>query len=96
MLCDGVFFVAPAYPLDSVYDPTGAGDTFAGGFVGHLAAMDRVDSSTLRRAVVYGSVMASFTVEDFSLKRLARLTPDEISRRYEAFQDLTRVEGRPA
>ena len=96
MLCDGVFFMAPAYPLDSVYDPTGAGDTFAGGFVGHLAAMDRVDPATLRRAVVYGSVMASFTVEDFSLNRLARLTPDEIGHRYDAFQDLTRVEASPA
>jgi sugar/nucleoside kinase (ribokinase family) len=93
MLCDGVFFMAPAYPLDSVYDPTGAGDTFAGGFVGYLAASDRLDAPTLRRAVVYGSVMASFTVEDFSLNRLARLTRAEIGERYEAFQDLTRVEA---
>ena len=92
MLCDGAFFMAPAYPLESVYDPTGAGDTFAGGFVGYLAAMDRVDGPTMRRAVVYGSVMASFTVEDFSLNRLARLTSAEIGERYEAFQDLTRVE----
>jgi len=93
MLSDGAFFIAPAYPLDSVYDPTGAGDTFAGGFVGYLAAMDRVDAPTMRRAVVYGSVMASFTVEDFSLNRLARLTSGEIAQRYDAFQDLTRVEA---
>jgi sugar/nucleoside kinase (ribokinase family) len=93
MLSDGAFFSAPAYPLDSVYDPTGAGDTFAGGFVGYLAAMDRVDAPTMRRAVVYGSVMASFTVEDFSLNRLARLTSGEIAQRYDAFQDLTRVEA---
>lgn len=92
MFSDGVFFMVPAYPLDSVFDPTGAGDTFAGGFVGYLAAMDRVDGPTMRRAMVYGSVMASFTVEDFSLKRLTRLTSAEIGQRYDAFQDLTRVE----
>jgi sugar/nucleoside kinase (ribokinase family) len=92
MFCDGTFFMVPAYPLDSVYDPTGAGDTFAGGFVGYLAAMDRVDAATMRRAIVYGSVMASFAVEDFSLNRLVRLTSDEIGQRYDAFGDLTRVE----
>lgn len=95
MFCDNTFFMVPAYPLDSVYDPTGAGDTFAGGFVGYLASMDRVDAAAMRRAVVYGSVMASFTVEDFSLNRLARLTREEIAGRYEAFGDLTRVEAAP-
>jgi sugar/nucleoside kinase (ribokinase family) len=85
--------MVPAYPLESVYDPTGAGDTFAGGFVGYLASMDRVDAATMRRAVVYGSVMASFAVEDFSLNRLTRLTRDEIGQRYVAFGDLTRVES---
>jgi len=74
------------------YDPTGAGDTFAGGFMGYLAAQDRVDAAAMRRAVVYGSVMASFTVEDFSLKRLTRLTPADINERYTAFHDLIRVE----
>jgi sugar/nucleoside kinase (ribokinase family) len=93
MLCDGAFFMVPAYPLDSVFDPTGAGDTFAGGFVGYLAAMDRVDAPTMRRAIVYGSVMASFAVEDFSLNRLARLTSAEIGQRYDAFGDLTRVDA---
>lgn len=92
MFCDGAFFMVPAYPLDSVFDPTGAGDTFAGGFVGYLAAMDRVDAPTMRRAIVYGSVMASFAVEDFSLNRLARLTSAEIGQRYDAFGDLTRVD----
>jgi sugar/nucleoside kinase (ribokinase family) len=89
---DRLFFV-PAYPLESVYDPTGAGDTFAGGFMGYLAAQDRVDAAAMRRAVVYGSVMASFTVEDFSLKRLTRLTPADINERYTAFHDLIRVEA---
>jgi sugar/nucleoside kinase (ribokinase family) len=96
MFTGDAFFMVPAYPLESVYDPTGAGDTFAGGFVGHLAAMDRVDAATMRRAIVYGSVMASFAVEDFSLNRLTRLSRDEIVARYEAFGDLMRVEALPA
>jgi sugar/nucleoside kinase (ribokinase family) len=91
MISDGTFFIVPAYPLESVFDPTGAGDTFAGGFMGYLAAQGRADGETLRRAVVYGSVMASFTVEDFSLRRLARLTRADIDDRYTAFQDLTRL-----
>jgi sugar/nucleoside kinase (ribokinase family) len=95
MFCEGSFFMVPAYPLDSVFDPTGAGDTFAGGFVGYLASMDHVDAATMRRAIVYGSVMASFAVEDFSLNRLTRLTREEISQRFEAFGDLTRVEAAP-
>jgi sugar/nucleoside kinase (ribokinase family) len=93
MLTEGGFFVVPAYPLDSVYDPTGAGDTFAGGFMGYLASQDSLDAATVRRAVVYGSVMASFTVEDFSLERLARLKPPEISERYAAFHELIRLPG---
>lgn len=93
MISNGSFFIVPAFPLDSVFDPTGAGDTFAGGFMGYLASQDRLDTPTMRRAVVYGSVMASFTVEDFSLQRLTRLTPDEIAQRYTAFQDLIRLEA---
>jgi sugar/nucleoside kinase (ribokinase family) len=94
MLADGAFFVAPAYPLESVFDPTGAGDTFAGGFMGHLAAARDTGAASMRRAVVLGSVMASFTVEDFSLRRLARLQPAEVAERAAAFDDLTRVDGR--
>ncbi len=93
MLTASGFFVVPAYPLESVYDPTGAGDTFAGGFMGYLAAQESLDASTVRRAVVYGSVMASFTVEDFSLDRLARLKPPEIAERYAAFHELIRLPG---
>jgi len=92
MLADDTFFFVPAYPLESVYDPTGAGDTFAGGFMGYLAAQDRIDGPAMRRAVVYGSVMASFTVEDFSLTRLTRLKPADIADRYAAFHDLIRLE----
>jgi sugar/nucleoside kinase (ribokinase family) len=93
MVSDGAFFMVPAYPLDSVFDPTGAGDTFAGGFMGHLAGQDQIGAATMRRAMVYGSVMASFPVEDFSLNRLTRLTKDEIDARYRAFLDLVRLEA---
>jgi sugar/nucleoside kinase (ribokinase family) len=86
------FFVVPAYPQESVFDPTGAGDTFAGGFMGYLAFRDRTDAASVRRAMIYGSVMASFAVEDFSLNRLLRLDTRDIDRRYKEFEDLIRVE----
>jgi sugar/nucleoside kinase (ribokinase family) len=92
MVANGEVFFVPAYPLESVFDPTGAGDTFAGGFMGYLAKSDATDGSAIRRAMVYGGVMASFTVEDFSLSRLMRVTPGEIRQRYEAFHDLVRFE----
>ncbi|MBI1735994.1 MAG: bifunctional hydroxymethylpyrimidine kinase/phosphomethylpyrimidine kinase [Candidatus Rokubacteria bacterium] len=93
MVSNGAFFVIPAFPLESVYDPTGAGDTFAGGFMGYLAGQGDVTGGALRRAMVYGSVMASFTVEDFSLNRLARLRREELDERYRAFHDLVRLEA---
>jgi sugar/nucleoside kinase (ribokinase family) len=82
-------FAVPAYPLEEVVDPTGAGDTFAGGVMGYLARHGRVNEGTLRSAVVYGTVMASFVVERFSLDRLATLTWEEVDRRYRAFIELT-------
>jgi sugar/nucleoside kinase (ribokinase family) len=87
------FFFAPAYPLEAVFDPTGAGDTFAGGFMGYLARLGVVDAGAFRPAMVNGAVMASFTVEDFSLERLKRLEPGEIEARYRTFQDMVRFEG---
>ena len=93
MMADEAFFVVPAYPLESVFDPTGAGDTFAGGFMGYLASQSTLDRNAMRRAMVYGSVMASFTVEDFSLDRLRRLTQDDIAQRCAAFRDLMQVDG---
>ena len=93
MLASDTFFVVPAYPLESVFDPTGAGDTFAGGFMGYLASREVTDRASMRRAIVHGSVMASFTVEDFSLNRLSRLTRAEIEARVTAFHDLMRVEN---
>jgi len=83
-------FAAPAFPLEEVRDPTGAGDTFAGGFMGALARAGSVDAASLRKAVIYGSAMASFCVERFSLDRLRELTRDEIESRFEAFYTLTR------
>ena len=81
-------FAVPAYPLEEVVDPTGAGDTFAGGMMGFLARHGRVTESSLRTAVVYGSVMASFVVERFSLERLLALTWEEIDNRYREFINL--------
>ena len=82
-------FSAPAYPLEEVFDPTGAGDTFAGGVMGYLAATGDVSPAGIRKAIVYGSVVASFTVEAFSLERLRALTRDDIERRYRQFVSLT-------
>lgn len=86
---DSSVFATPAYPLEEVFDPTGAGDSFAGGFLGHLARSWDGSEGGLRRAIVYGSVVASFTVEDFGLKRLAALSVDEIEERYRRFIELT-------
>lgn len=86
-------FSAPAFPLEEVFDPTGAGDTFAGGFIGYLAATGDFSEATIRKATVFGSVMASFTVEDFSLDRLRRVSWPEIEGRFRTFQALTAFEG---
>ena len=82
-------FGTPAYPLEHVVDPTGAGDSFAGGFVGYLAAAKSCDPPELRKAVVFGSVMASFNVSEFGPRRLAELTFSEIEARYREFRALT-------
>jgi len=88
---EGIFY-APSYPLEEVLDPTGAGDTFAGGFMGYVASHDINNINDYKRAVVYGSVLASFTVEDFSVNRLAKLKKDEIDVRYLAFINLSNIE----
>lgn len=82
-------FSAPALPMEKIVDPTGAGDSFAGGLIGYLAREGTTDFASLRRAVIYGSVMASFNVEDFSLGRLRDLSEDDIENRYRRFQDIT-------
>ena len=88
-----LFFACPGFPLETIQDPTGAGDTFAGGFMGYLAKTGLLDAKHLRRAVVYGCVMASFNVEDFSLDRLKGLTEDDITNRYLEYITFTRFEG---
>jgi sugar/nucleoside kinase (ribokinase family) len=88
------FFSAGAYPLEDIHDPTGAGDTFAGGLAGYLAAhvKQNVTFELLRKAVIYGSVLASFCVEAFSLERLRTLTQDEIAGRYQMFKMMSQFE----
>jgi sugar/nucleoside kinase (ribokinase family) len=93
LFSDGGIFSAPAFPLDEVHDPTGAGDSFAGGFMGHLARAGDLSHVQFRRAVIYGSVMASYAVEEFGLARLLRLTPKEIEARYREFKNLTHFDA---
>jgi len=95
MLNGADWFAAPALPLDTVQDPTGAGDCFAGGTIGALARGMRFDDAALRRAMIYGSVMASFNVEAFSLDRLRTLTAPEIQERFQAFRRLAHFDGAP-
>jgi len=89
------FFVVPAYPLDSVFDPTGAGDTFAGGFMGYLASQSDVSTPVLRRAMIYGSVMASFNVEKFGTERVDALDYPEINQRFRDFKRMTHFDEIP-
>lgn len=95
MFTDSSIFAAPAYPLENVFDPTGAGDTFAGGFMGYLASIGDVTDGGIRQAIIAGSVMASFNVEEFSLNRLKTLTYPEIESRYRNFKLLTEFKGLP-
>jgi sugar/nucleoside kinase (ribokinase family) len=91
------FFALPAYPLETVRDPTGAGDSFAGGLMGYLDAQGGAnDDATLRRAMVYGSTLASFWVEQFGCERAESLTRDEIEERFEQFKRITAIESVPA
>jgi sugar/nucleoside kinase (ribokinase family) len=89
------YFVVPAYPLESVFDPTGAGDTFAGGFMGYLASQKEITEETMRRAMIYGSVMASFNVEEFGTERVDRLTHEEINKRFADFKRMTHFDEIP-
>ena len=83
-------FSTPAYLLETIKDPTGAGDTFAGGFIGYLAKGGKVDEASVRKAIIYGSVMASFAVEGFGLNRLVDLKKSDITKRFNAFKSFTR------
>ena len=92
LLCNGLsYFSAPAYPLEHVHDPTGAGDSFAGGFMGFLAKTNNLSDENLRKALVVGTVMASFAVQEMSYQRLKRLTHQDILVRYREILNLVRV-----
>jgi sugar/nucleoside kinase (ribokinase family) len=91
------FFALPGFPLEDVRDPTGAGDSFAGGFFGYLDGVDGdLDEANLRRAMGYGTVLASFNVEEFGTERVSRLEREEIDERFEALRRMTQFEAVPA
>jgi sugar/nucleoside kinase (ribokinase family) len=90
------YFAAPSYPFETIVDPTGAGDSFAGGFIGYVAATNDFSETSMRRAVIYGSVMASFNVEDFSLNRMRQLDRYQIEQRFNYFKEIASFEARTA
>ncbi len=92
LFTDNGIFAAPAFPLESIYDPTGAGDTFAGGFIGHLSRCETITDTEMRRAVLYGSAMASFCVEKFGTEKIAALDLLEIEDRFQSFRELSRID----
>jgi sugar/nucleoside kinase (ribokinase family) len=83
-------FIAPAYLLESIYDPTGAGDTFAGGLVGYLSKAKRINEASIRKGIIYGSILASFAVEDFSVNKLLEISLKDINARYRHFKTITK------
>ncbi len=89
MFADNEYFVAPAYPLEQVKDPTGAGDSFAGGFIGYLARTEDTSLAAIKKAIVHGSVVASYAVEEFSVDRLRTISNQDIEERYRQFQAFT-------
>jgi sugar/nucleoside kinase (ribokinase family) len=89
---DGKMFYAPALPLAEVFDPTGAGDTFAGGFCGYLAKTENISFENMKNAIIYGSNLASFCVEKFGTERMQNLKKDEVNKRLEAFKELTQFD----
>jgi len=90
LFMDGKIFFAPALPLAEVFDPTGAGDTFAGGFIGYIASSGKLNFENFKRAMIYGSAMASFCVEEFGISKLKGLKKSEINKRLKEFQKLTK------
>ncbi len=89
---EGKMFSAPAYPLETVFDPTGAGDSFAGGFLGHLINAEKISFETMKKAIIYGSTLASFCVEKFSTKGIENLSKETIEKRFNEFIELSRVD----
>ncbi|MCB0481095.1 MAG: sugar kinase, partial [Flavobacteriales bacterium] len=85
-------FYAPALPLEEVFDPTGAGDTFAGGFIGYLSSTQDISFENMKRAIIYGSALASFCVEKFGAERLLELSDQDVQERVQQFVNLTQFE----
>ncbi len=92
MFTKNKIFIVPAYPLENVKDPTGAGDSFAGGFLGYLDNTGNMSFENLKKALVFGNIMASYAVEDFSVNRLLNVTLDDLKNRFNTFRDITRFE----
>lgn len=88
LVSDSFVFPAPGYPIENVVDPTGAGDSFAGGFLGHICRKGKISQKTLKEAVIYGNVMGSFAVEDFSVNRFLTLKKEDIEKRYQKYKEI--------
>ena len=87
---DDTLFPAPAYPMEEIVDPTGAGDSFAGGFMGHIAKQNSLSVNTMKEAVIYGNVMGAFAVEGFGVKRLLEITKEDVQNRYETYRNIVK------
>jgi sugar/nucleoside kinase (ribokinase family) len=87
---DDTVFPAPAYPMEEIVDPTGAGDSFAGGFMGHIAKQNSLSVNTMKEAVIYGNVMGAFAVEGFGVKKLLEITKEDVQNRYETYRNIVK------
>ncbi|MFL6357659.1 MAG: PfkB family carbohydrate kinase [Nitrososphaeraceae archaeon] len=87
---DDTVFPAPAYPMEEIVDPTGAGDSFAGGFMGHIAKQNSLSVNTMKEAVIYGNVMGAFAVEGFGIKKLLEITKEDVQNRYETYRNIVK------
>jgi sugar/nucleoside kinase (ribokinase family) len=87
---DDTVFPAPAYPMEEIVDPTGAGDSFAGGFMGHIAKQNSLSINTMKEAVIYGNVMGAFAVEGFGVKKLLEITKEDVQNRYETYRNIVK------
>jgi sugar/nucleoside kinase (ribokinase family) len=85
-----IIFPAPAYPMEEIVDPTGAGDSFAGGFIGYIAKQNKTNIDTMKEAVIYGNVMGAFAVEDFGVKRLLAITKEDVRLRYLKYRNIVK------
>ena len=91
LFTDTLTFPTVAYPVENVVDPTGAGDAFGGGFIGHLSRVDEITEQTMKEAVLYGNILGSFAIEGYGIERLEALTHDEIEERYQDYRKLTAI-----